>query len=158
MVEKYISKIETMLSRLDCSGFAQNFSAYELIAGTGSKFLEIIYMEDDKEGLEKFCTALERELNQDIINELRITSYYAQIIRDSLGLVMFINCGFRPVAWEHYKGRSGGSFHTKGYAFDFTCNNLEAAINFINRAFSKGGRKLYNNFVHFDRRREFATW
>ena len=162
LIEKYSKKIDRLLSNLDCPGFAPNFTAKEFIAGTKDKFLELIVSDpkslDAEEDLKVLITALEQELNQDIIDELRITSYYAQIIRDKLGLSVYINCGFRPVLWEHFMSRSGGSMHCKGFAFDFYCTGLRRAIDLINMMFALGGRHHYESmrFIHFDRRRSFA--
>lgn len=121
-----------------------------------------------------------RFYNTETIQELVISSFHdkpevfenikklaeqLQILRDYIGKPIQINIAYRPVWWEHSKGRSGNSQHCLGKAADIkvmgmTTRELMNAINQL-RAESRihdGGIGLYPTFIHYDIRDTPTYW
>lgn len=161
VIKEYAAKIEGLLRNLDTAGFAPNFSCSELILGTGNRFL--LEIQKDNAGndagfvddLNKLYSFLEQELSQDIVDNLRISSWYLQIIRDKFGHAINVLCGFRPKKWEYHRGRSGRSWHCLGFAIDLSVELLTELWNVIESIFPRGEKLFYSDlrFIHFARNR-----
>ena len=127
-----------------------NFSLRECIYGTDDFLLDRLGAE-----AETFKQMVEDELTEEIIQELHIVALEHENIRALCGnYPIFVTCGFRPKAWEFYRGRSGGSQHVYGKALDTRHSKMPLSNYFyvIDETYETGGRAINENanFVHKD--------
>ena len=79
-----------------------------------------------------------------------------QFLRDIIQRPMHITSGFRCQSHNEAVGGTKNSYHTKGMAADFTCDNLEEVYNlltsdpYLKSKFKGVGYYLNRNFIHVD--------
>ena len=102
---------------------------------------------------------------QSVQDNIQILANQLQNLRDFIGVPIHINIAYRPVFYEHAKGRSGKSKHTLGMAADITAQGLTpkyvaAKIEELIEVgeMIEGGLSAYRTFVHYDTRIEKARW
>lgn len=153
-----MAKFKEILKRLQSKfdlkkRLSPHFTLKEFICGTNNSFIS--QLEDDTE-IEFYLRAVEQELTEEIINNLRQVAAVLEIVRAYFGHGVIVTCGFRPLAWEKYKNRSGQSQHRWGKAADFYIfgRKLTEVYKFVDETFKTGGRaiNLLMGFVHFDLR------
>lgn len=73
-------------------------------------------------------------------------------VRDITGIPLIVNCGYRSVAWDLKKGRSGNSAHTRGYAMDIRCNADATRMKIVKALIQVGCKRIgiYKTFIHAD--------
>jgi uncharacterized protein YcbK (DUF882 family) len=95
--------------------------------------------------------------SEELLPNLQKLANQLQVLRDYIGKPIYINAGFRPVWWEHLRGRSGSSQHTlckaadirvKGMTPDEVADTIEYLIS--NGDMLQGGLGRYDNFIHYD--------
>ena len=135
-----------------------NFTMREMLYGSNDRLLKSLTPTEQ----DVFTQAIQAELNDDITKNLYQVARVLEIIRAYLGEPVFVTCGFRPKAWEFYRGRSGNSKHTTGEAVDitFTKASLQYVYEWINTNLRTGGRGINHSaqFIHYDIRNNFAEW
>ena len=108
---------------------------------------------------------------QSVQDNIQILANQLQNLRDYLcmlqgrDVIIKVNIAYRPVFYEHAKGRSGKSKHTLGMAGDITAQGLTpkyvaAKIEELIEVgeMIEGGLSAYRTFVHYDTRIEKARW
>lgn len=72
--------------------------------------------------------------------------------REIAGIPFVINSAYRPVAWEHQKGRSGNGAHPRGLAVDVRCRNSSERWRIVFAALAAGFPRIgvASGFVHLD--------
>jgi uncharacterized protein YcbK (DUF882 family) len=103
--------------------------------------------------------------NKDIQNNIQKLADNLQILRNKINKPININIAYRPLFWELKQGRNGNSQHTLGKAADIVVKGISTKElyniieNLINsREMLQGGLGLYNNFIHYDIRKNKARW
>ena len=73
-------------------------------------------------------------------------------VRETAGIPLVLNCGYRSRVWDLSKGRSGNSAHTRGKAVDIRCNASATRWKIVRAAIDAGIRRIGigSNFVHLD--------
>jgi|AntRauTorckE6833_2_1112554.scaffolds.fasta_scaffold82793_2 uncharacterized protein YcbK (DUF882 family) len=103
--------------------------------------------------------------NIDLHFNIQKLAIQLQVLREELKCPIIINISYRPVFWEHLRGRSGDSKHTLCMAADIVAENfcpeevadkIEELI--TNNQMSEGGLGRYNTFTHYDIRGTKARW
>ena len=123
---------------------------------------EFIFTESMIENLAIAEPMIRAEYSREVEARIIRVAECVQIIRDKFGEPAVVTSGFRPVAWEKFRGRSGTSQHPLGWGADFYIRNvpLNLVYMFLDDTFSRGGRAISQKgrFVHLDRRLERAEW
>lgn len=72
--------------------------------------------------------------------------------RDYAGIPFRLTCSFRSKAWDLWKGRSGKSAHTKGYAFDIEAKTDSRRFKIVKAAILCGWNRIgiAKTYVHLD--------
>lgn len=131
---------------------SHNISLWECVYGT------------NRDAPDELVQLIKKHLTWDHIYNLIGVASEWQNARDFFNDSVIIHWGggFRPVPWEHLKGRSGLSQHVEGRAIDAHLQNTDLirAYDFFERAYKRGGRGLHTseNFVHKDTRTAYAVW
>lgn len=101
----------------------------------------------------------------DVVDNLSILAAQLQVIRDYVGLPIFVNSGYRTKKHNEKVGGEKDSQHLLGLAADIwvqdmtpeeLCQIIEALIK--KEKVLQGGLGLYNTFVHYDARGYRARW
>ena len=73
-------------------------------------------------------------------------------IRSKANMPLLMSSAFRSVDYEHSKGRSGNSAHTRGKAVDFVANSSTSRYRIVRAAIQMGICRIGigKNFVHVD--------
>lgn len=73
-------------------------------------------------------------------------------VRETAGIPLVLNSGYRSVAYDKAKGRSGNSAHTRGKAVDIRCNSSVTRWKIVRAAIDAGIRRIGigQTFVHLD--------
>ena len=73
-------------------------------------------------------------------------------VRETAGIPLVLNCGYRSKEWDLAKGRNGNSAHTRGKAVDIRCNASVTRWKIVRAAIDAGIRRIGigENFVHLD--------
>jgi uncharacterized protein YcbK (DUF882 family) len=105
------------------------------------------------------------DIDKELLPNLQKLANQLQVLRDYLGKPIYINAGYRPIWWEHLRGRSGSSQHTLCKAADIrvddmTPNEVADAIEYLisNGNMLQGGLGRYDTFTHYDIRQTKARW
>ena len=88
-----------------------------------------------------------------------------QVLRDCIGMSIYINISYRPVWWEHKQGRLGNSQHCLGKAADIVVPGMtpddvaDTIEHLISRGdILQGGLGRYDTFTHYDIRKTKGRW
>ena len=135
---------------IDSIRLTEHFTLRECIFGTDDCLLEELGAE-----AEIFKQMVDDELTQEHIENLRITCMEHENIRAICGnYPAIVLCGFRPLAWDRYRGRTYISAHTEGKALDTRHSRmpLENYYHVVDNSYAIGGRAINKamNFVHKD--------
>jgi uncharacterized protein YcbK (DUF882 family) len=71
----------------------------------------------DEESQEKVWESYNENIGE-LLPYLSKLANQLQVLRDCIGMPIYINISYRPVWWEHKQGRSGNSQHCLGKAAD----------------------------------------
>lgn len=129
----------------------KNIALWEAIEGTRK--------DSDPKKIEMAWATLQRE---HLYNLMRVARLW-QLARDLYDKPLIITSGYRPIAWEKIRGRSGNSQHTLGNAIDGYIDGIDLVevYKFFQEILpNNGGRGLYlqEGFIHLDDRPVFAEW
>lgn len=166
---QYSKKVKILLEKLSEKWdlkyrLSTNFTLGEMLLGTNNFLLESLFSKKDYLDRDQiiFLEAITEELNDEIVANLTRLCLLLEIIRAYLKESTTVLCGYRPLKWERYRGRTGGSKHVTGEAADinFIKASLQYVYDWLNKNILTGGRGYNPNqrFIHVDIRPNFAEW
>jgi len=104
------------------------------------------------------------EMPEEVLENVKELAKNLQVIRDTIGMSISINSGYRSPAHNKKVGGATKSQHLLGTAADLKTRMKPSVLHkiilgLINEGkISEGGVGLYNSFVHYDIRGEKARW
>lgn len=113
---------------------------------------------------EEFDSKDGAEMPDEVLENIKELARNLQIIRDSIGIPISINSGYRSPEHNKAVGGASKSQHLTGKAADLKTRMKPSILHkfilgLINEGkISEGGVGLYNSFVHYDIRGTKARW
>lgn len=114
------------------------------------KLTEHFTLDEMTQSQEALRKGLDNTPSQAVIENLKMTAYHMEKVRELLGKPIFISSGYRSPAVNVAVGGSLKSHHCQGYAVDFKCNSFGTPLDIC--------RKIMASDLKYDQLIYEGTW